>query len=208
VATAEAVITTEPPAAISCIIGDCVTNLRASLDYIAWEVANKNPPRPLTDREKRDITFPTCPDAASFNSSRPVSVLRNVAPAGAVQEMEQVQPYQTGFEVLGHLADLVRVDKHRTLLVGAGFMAGMGRITLTWGGKSWYNPGGISIGTNLAGFGASSSEDLDVSATLDGEATIYVTFRDADLPRLPADLLVEAIIGCVDGLIPRFERFV
>src|SRR5215472_2658850 len=33
---------------LSAIIGDCLTNLRASLDYIAWELASKYAGRPLT----------------------------------------------------------------------------------------------------------------------------------------------------------------
>jgi hypothetical protein len=212
IASAEAVITAEPPASLSCIIGDCVTNIRASLDYVAWELATKNPPHPLTERQERGIYFPLSADLVSFNGSPTVALLRGpcAVPAPAMQEIELVQPFQAGFEVLGHLPTLVNEDKHRSLLLAAGFVAGMGKITLNYGNKGWYNPGGISIGINLEPFGAKASDDLksQVSTKLEGDATIFVTFRNSDIPQLPADGLVEAIIGCAATVIARLDPFV
>jgi hypothetical protein len=40
IATIQATLRVHPPLELSCIIGDCVCNLRAALDYISWELAN------------------------------------------------------------------------------------------------------------------------------------------------------------------------
>src|SRR6202008_4862235 len=42
-----AVITHDPPLELGCIVGDCLGNLRASLDYIAWQLASKYSATPL-----------------------------------------------------------------------------------------------------------------------------------------------------------------
>src|SRR5262249_51124171 len=51
-------IKAEPPPRLSCILGDCVGSLRASLDYVAWQLGTKRLARPLREREERRIAFP------------------------------------------------------------------------------------------------------------------------------------------------------
>src|SRR5437868_3625124 len=47
-----------PPVLFSAIIGDCVTNARAALDYIMWELAQRylTPPVDIHKRDDRRIT--------------------------------------------------------------------------------------------------------------------------------------------------------
>src|SRR4051812_6533280 len=50
-----------PPLRLSTIIGDCVTNARAALDYIVWELAQRyfKPAFDITDRnDRRIVAFP------------------------------------------------------------------------------------------------------------------------------------------------------
>src|SRR4051812_18603330 len=50
-----------PPLRLSTIIGDCVTNARAALDYIVWELAQRffDPPFDLTNgNDRRIVAFP------------------------------------------------------------------------------------------------------------------------------------------------------
>src|SRR5688572_25155006 len=44
------IITTQPPVRLGTVIGDCVNNARAALDYVAWELATKyfDPPFDVT----------------------------------------------------------------------------------------------------------------------------------------------------------------
>src|SRR5438552_626830 len=115
------VITTEPPPALACIIGDFVTNLRASLDYVAWELAAKTGSA-LSDGQKRGITFPIAADQAGFSKTNGTADhLQRICgvPAAAIGVIESVQPYHAGYEALSSLDYLVRTDKHRMLLLCA-----------------------------------------------------------------------------------------
>src|SRR5690242_12983375 len=46
-----------PPHRLSVIIGDCVTNCRAALDYIAWELVKHYFTGTLTPKQERSIAF-------------------------------------------------------------------------------------------------------------------------------------------------------
>jgi hypothetical protein len=48
-----------PMKELAVVIGDCVHNLRSTLDYIAWELAGANP-------NDRDTMFPIYDDPAKF----------------------------------------------------------------------------------------------------------------------------------------------
>src|ERR1019366_6700788 len=57
----ELIVTTPPPLRLSTVIGACVTNLRAAVDYILWELVAKyfNPPfNPLDSNDRRITAFP------------------------------------------------------------------------------------------------------------------------------------------------------
>src|SRR2546423_7008713 len=59
--TVEGIVTAEPPPALACVVGEFVTNLRAALDYIAWELAMKAVRKAgitLTGGQQRRIAFP------------------------------------------------------------------------------------------------------------------------------------------------------
>jgi hypothetical protein len=207
--TANAAIKEGPPPLLSCIIGDCATNLRASLDYIAWELGTKRPTRSLTDSEERHITFPIFDDAKKFPDANGVKHLAELCavPTTAMSVIESVQPYHAGYQLLGYLPILVNEDKHRALLLCAGNIQGLGKVEIIQGNRRWFNPGGIGLTLNLKASGPSPSAKAPVSMNVEGQATIFVTFQNPRMPQLPADLLLREMIKCVVDIIPRFEPF-
>src|SRR5437667_1296401 len=103
----------EPSPRLSIIIGDCVTNARAALDYLMWELAARffNPPLDI-DKRPRDKTlaaFPIFdnPHKKSFKDDRFNSLTKRKVPAHAITELKRVQPHNAGYEPLLWLQTLV-----------------------------------------------------------------------------------------------------
>ncbi|MEX1022974.1 MAG: hypothetical protein WD058_07480 [Dehalococcoidia bacterium] len=111
-------VTIEPrdPTTWSLMIGDAVTNLRSSLDHIAWALAQERARRErrvLTVAEERGISFPLGDLPDSFGVSR-------VIIDEAVPVIESFQPYNRAqrpeLELLGILDEISRTDKHRLII--------------------------------------------------------------------------------------------
>ena len=68
----------------ACIIGDCVHNLRAVFDYIAWELAGGDPLDTVT-------MFPVCDTTESFKKN--ANKIRRLSPE-AQALIQKFQPYQ------------------------------------------------------------------------------------------------------------------
>ncbi len=99
---------------ISLMVGDVVSNLRSSLDYLVWELVLANNSTPTTAN-----AFPICDTVNSFGSELQKGRLSGVKPA-VVSLVESMQPYHSGdkshetfFWVLHHLSN---VNKHRRVL--------------------------------------------------------------------------------------------
>lgn len=118
------------PPDLSLIMGDCVQNLRAALDHLAWQLvlATGNTP---TDNTK----FPILDSGltASGNPRRP-GVSGGVNPK-ALAVIERSQPFKRTDGPKNHplsiLRDLSNIDKHRTVLFVGAFYS-----SFTWlGGR-------------------------------------------------------------------------
>lgn len=121
--TKSAVIKREPPLELGCIAGDCLGNLRKSLDYIAWELATKyGSPTPVVGKTK-GITFPIfeIPRKASATKSFADMAAKYAFPTAAISIIESVQQDHTGYEPLGVLNRLVNSDKHCVPLLTIAF---------------------------------------------------------------------------------------
>ena len=102
------------------IIGDVVTNLRASLDHIAWALAMlhvSETGKKLTPGQERSIHFPLYEDpAAETDKQRMVSDLKYILPR-ARSEIKRFQPYNKRdwpeLNLLRDLNLLANADKHR-----------------------------------------------------------------------------------------------
>jgi hypothetical protein len=96
---------------ISCVVGDCVHNLRSALDHVAFAIGSLR----LTDEQLRDLYFTIRPTRAAFDKA----TLRNPLPGmGADWKtfLEGVQPFQGApYEALWALHELDKIDKHRLI---------------------------------------------------------------------------------------------
>jgi hypothetical protein len=109
VMTAAAIIKEDPPLRLGCIFG----SVRASLDYIAWELASLYAkPKPVVGRN-RDISFPIVDDPGADGAKRLAKMAKKYAfSADSVTEIQSVQPHNAGYEILRFLSDFVNTDKH------------------------------------------------------------------------------------------------
>lgn len=109
--------TEEPPITWGLIVGDIVTNLRASLDYIAWQLSLISG-IPRTEQDERSITFPIFGDTPPASKVF-ISATRSIA-TNARKVIEGFQPYYGGDSspnfLLSILNNLARLDKHRILI--------------------------------------------------------------------------------------------
>jgi len=102
------------PVSIPLRIGDCVQNLRSSLDYLVWELvlaANKVP----TDKHQ----FPICSSADAFESELRRHRLDGISPE-ALAEIKRLQPYKASQGKVSPIVivnDLANVNKHRRMLL-------------------------------------------------------------------------------------------
>lgn len=159
-ATKEAVIKIEPPLELGCIVGDCLGNLRSSLDYIAWQLVLKH--SPVAPVAGKDIVyFPLAKDAARFNANGRPNLARYSVPTAAIDLIESLQPYHAGYEPLELLSALGNEDKHRlplltlasanTAAINVSVIAGppLSKITIQAPGggftASGFNTGGLGI---------------------------------------------------------------
>lgn len=102
-----------PPAHFSLIVGDCVHNLRSTLDNLIYElaIARGQPSRKVEET----LMFPIFRNAKEFTAKGKYRV-RGIAPE-AQAIIERLQPYNRGypysFDPLWTLHELSRRDKHR-----------------------------------------------------------------------------------------------
>jgi hypothetical protein len=199
----------EPNEPLSCIVGDFVTNIRAALDYVAWELGTKNPTRPLTRRELRNVSFPILMGPTEFAEAYGTSLLKDVCgiPTKAFDIIESVQPYHTGYESLDFLRILVNEDKHRALLLCRGDIRGNATISMTQGDDTLVTEGPIGLGTNLQAPHVWPPEQKGIIMNMNCEASVFVTFKNVLMPRKSVEILLSDIFKCVLGIIPQFDPF-
>lgn len=118
-----------PPQVISLAIGDAVHNMRAALDYLAFEIVSRNPHRPDGTPDLKTM-FPICDTESGYrNQIDRVGRLRGM-PDHAQLIVQRLQPYHLRLANKDHtlhplwfLNRLENVDKHRRLALttGVGF---------------------------------------------------------------------------------------
>src|SRR5207247_935540 len=121
-------------------------------------------------------------------------------PADAIKEIERTQPYNTGHEPLLWLREIVNQDKHRTLLLATGEFDHM-TVELRSVYDQMRKSETIMIPRDDLATGDQPAFQSDVE--MKGKATIYVTWKDASMPREPVDLTLDKIVKCAVDIIPR-----
>ena len=197
---------TEPNSELSLWIGDCLHNLRSSLDHIAFELikdANLHP--------TQNTIFPLLKSIPV----RPVFINPRPGPEpDALHLVELVQPYNSGgsSSPLWLLSELNIIDKHRELV------AVVSAIETPYFGS----PSGVTVKYTLA-FGGPLTQRTRVmvarvdpplpAGALDGHVTLTVKFsEELNLVPISSALTVDEILtsGLSDlasVVIPKFDDY-
>jgi hypothetical protein len=182
------------------IVGDCLGNLRASLDYVAWQLASINrSPKIGVDR---GISFPISRDGMPPNGLANLSGIWAV-PAAAITIIESIQPYHAGYEMLGALSALINQDKHCLPLLTIA-SARAHQTTVIKGDKTiaWW-----SGGSQATFYFNTPMAWPPGEVKVEGDVAVFVTLQDVAMPVTPVDRLLEDIVKTVADIIPRFEPF-
>jgi len=202
-----------PPAHLSAVLGDCIQNLRASLDYLVWELA---PAQRRTTRDK--LSFPIHREPPKRGRHFHPKCIEGLNPA-AIAIIEELQPYYGGknpeTDLLFFVKELSNVDKHRSIHVVIGQVTVTAfRLYMDFGGDvrmfppAWHEPGVLNHGAKVAEYplvALQGGEEVKVEA----ETFCFATLGN-ELPW--GALSVEHHIGRAwlyirDEVLPRFERF-
>jgi len=199
----------EIPARFGLIVGDCLQNLRSSLDYLVWELvlAAKNTPG-------RHNMFPICSDPKTFKQALGKrNRLLGVHPDAAA-EIEALQPYHLGkdFEkaVLWVLEDLTNVNKHRRILL-TNLVAGEkhhAHTIIEKDGELWMStgPGAPPVFDCETKFGPYPV--IDGKVHMDTELVAFVAFNEGPAKGMEITLcLNEWAVYIKDTILPRFKKF-
>ena len=110
-------VVAEPPLGLSVIIGDCLQNLRAVLDHLAWELVYANSLTPSIEHPRTQFPIYTS-QTTKTGKPRIVDILPGIH-ARAQGVIESLQPYHRRYDPQAHplaiLQELSNADKHRTL---------------------------------------------------------------------------------------------
>lgn len=165
--TAQVLVRVHNPPAIdpdwALIVGDCLTNLRAALDHLAWQLVlrfGEGPPNKHT-------FFPIYESRLNEKGNpRTVTITPGLDSPDVLRLLESVQPFNSSVpdeDNLRALSRLVNIDKHRLLLTHI--------CTL--------DPDNMWWGSNGGGNGL---ESLFVGRLHDGTVVARFDFKDEGIP--------------------------
>jgi hypothetical protein len=196
-------IVNSPEFSIAGLIGDCMNNLMAALDYIVWELAVAHAGRPVipppvgVDKP----SFPLFADPAVF-AKNPNRFKGYNFPASALAEIERVQPYHAGYEPLAQLFVLVNQDKHRLplLLMGQVQSGDIGLLYRETEFKPVSSATTVTFNTGDPRLAPYDPREMKVNT----QVTPFIAFQDASMPREPIEVTVERIAKCVGTVVSAF----
>jgi hypothetical protein len=198
----------DPSLSLSCVIGDCLHNLRTALDYIVYELAFRDGNPPIHNM------FPIC--NTSIEYKRQVDErdrLRNV-PQKARAIIESLQPYTAKGGRHSHplyiLHKLIKADKYRMLALTV--ICGPHPTLVVHGPTGQSNIKGISItrafchGTRIPD---QPIEEIQARELMIGiQNGLYLAFKDLPGINSSADLVLSNIAKFIkESIVPRFEPF-
>lgn len=191
----------DPDAFLSTIIGDCLTNCRASLDYTIWQLAEKFFSRTLfgPPAGKDRVHFPICDDPKNFETRKKDASTNYQISADAIKVVYDLQPHGGGYQPLWLLHLLVNIDKHRLPIVTFGQM-GAAEFSIDLGQPK------ISA-TFPANPHKAALTPTDVNMYVQGQAAVYVAWGYEFMPDGPVERALEDIVKTVANGIQRFEGF-
>jgi hypothetical protein len=197
-----------PPPRLGLLVGDCLVNLMASLDYVIWELAKKYAARSLSPPPigRDNPTFPLFFDRVRFNKCAEKLAKYNFPP-GVVAEIASVQPFNSqnvatlGYEPLWLLFRMVNKDKHRLPLLVEAQIAE--HTLLALGYTAAAGSGSLTIGTRTEPRESEGTPAVAAEAHL----VSYISFDDPQIPSGPIEQMLGETVKCVATIIPRFDRY-
>lgn len=210
----------EPPDELRVVVGDCIHNLRAALDNLAYALAVRQSGSPPPN--ERSICFPIRDTPNMFPSQKNTGIVLGAMPPSARGVIESLQPYHRRKDPQRHplwvLRDLDDFDKHRVLHVvnATSNRAAFQFSVPVKGVKIHHYFGPLENGTELAWFDLSDAVvDIpgggpEVGVDLDVNLGFGISFDKAG----PANgdgvtwLIEEELIPYVKKtVLPKFTKF-
>ena len=201
----------EPPLELSSMVGDCLHNFRATLDYLVWRMVMCNPPN---EPDSRNM-FPICTSPDNFAGQVKRGRLQGVPEAGAAI-IEKMQPYDSTHHPLVLLDNLCNADKHRDLHLTTAVASDLD-ISFSRDGEVYLRTilgnDEVRNGTILGNIGVSLSKvPSRPQVEVHGQAVAFVAFKDLLSESGEAvsvgDLLEEMRDHIADTVIPSLEPFI
>ena len=190
------------PDNIGLFVGDCLQNLRTSLDYLVWELvlAAKNTPG------KKNM-FPICLVLKSFQDAQGAGRLQGVDPA-AVALIESIQPYHDGQPKATSLAvldELTNINKHRHLLLTEFGTLSMSEMMDTF--DKWLKAGS----PDLTALAHDTGFDRIVTAEqmkMQGDLIPFIAFNEGGVTGMDVGFFLEGLVGYVSAVVENFGVYI
>jgi hypothetical protein len=188
------------PDDISLIIGDAVHNLRASLDYLMWQLVEAGGGVP-----NRNIYFPISDTPQQYQSAIGNGEIQKIVP-DALDIIGSVQPYKTADQTLWLLHQLDIIDKHRLLLTVTASMDKWG-VDLAKGINMWFNEDRfipLIAGYEVVNIPTSTYNKPDQ----DFQLGVDIAFGESEIPEGELVLYtLNKLADFVDALVGQLNRF-
>jgi hypothetical protein len=191
------------PDAIPHILGDCLGNLRSTLDYLIWELVRANGNDPT---EKN--AFPVAITSKNYRNQLDRGILNGVSPEAAAT-VEQFQPYHVGSNAESSLIYVLNkfanINKHRRILLTRTRTALPPPDLQVVDGEPFamMNP---PVADRDARFGP--FEVIDGKYQLNTKVIAYIVFDEAPAQDFEIYSLVERIAAFLnDEVFPSFEIY-
>jgi hypothetical protein len=166
----------------SLILGDFLTNARAALDHLAWQLVLRDGGQP-----DRFTQFPIRETLVNSKGNPAPARIESVTDSSVIRAIEAVQPYASQSPTdspLFTLNELVNIDKHHLLLVVAHAL----KVDGMWWGtndgdpvpKTRVSTGPISVGEEVAWFDFGGSTPPE---RFDPHLGIEIRLEDGPLTR-------------------------
>lgn len=189
------------PEKIGLIVGDCLQNLRSSLDYLIWELVLKAGNIP----GKKNM-FPITLTASAFQDAKRAHRLQGVNSTAAAL-IDALQPYHDGKPSETYLAildELTNVNKHRRLLLTEFSSFSIQELFVNW--DAWVASGSRDISTlaHDTGFGRTFTPE---QVKMQGDLVEFIAFNEGAVTGMEVSCAIEAFIGLISNVVDRFEVF-
>jgi hypothetical protein len=200
-----------PPVTLSTVIGDCVQNLRSSLDHLAARLVESS--SGAVEQGPGGTQFPILLKRPAVGTP----TIKGGVVSGALALVDSVQPYRrrdADNHPLAVLSRLSNMDKHRTVIVSLAQSVGTSAY-LSAGDGSWrvgghFDRDVVRPGEPLAAFQLPAGKSIDPSVVVEATGKSFVATAIGDpIDDRPVTEVLEEILNFVQfQVIARLEPFV